>query len=89
LTFVISTILGWSYYGEKAAEYLWGDQAIKPYRYLWVVAVFIGSVLTLPIVWSLSDITNALMAIPNLLSLIVLNKVIVQETRQHLWQEKI
>jgi len=81
LTFVFSTILGWSYYGEKAAEYLWGEKAIKIYRWLWVVAVMVGSVLTLPIVWSLADITNALMAIPNLISLIVLSHVVVRETR--------
>jgi AGCS family alanine or glycine:cation symporter len=87
LTFVIATILGWSYYGEKAAEYIWGERAVQPYRYLWVIAVLIGSFLSLPMVWSLSDITNAMMAIPNLISLIVLNKVIVQETREHLWQK--
>ena len=48
LTFVFSTILGWSYYGEKAAEYLLGTKVIKPYRWLWVVAVLVGSVLSLP-----------------------------------------
>jgi len=82
-TFVLATILGWSYYGEKAAEYLWGEKAIKIYRWLWVTAVMVGSVLTLPIVWSLADITNALMAIPNLISLIVLSHVVVQETQTH------
>jgi AGCS family alanine or glycine:cation symporter len=86
LTFVFSTILGWSYYGEKAAEYLWGEGAVKVYRWLWVAAVMVGSVLTLPIVWSFADIANALMAIPNLISLIVLNRVIVQETHEHLWK---
>lgn len=88
LTFVASTIFGWSYYGEKAAEYLWGEKAIPPYRYLWVLAVMGGSLLTLPIVWSLADITNAFMAVPNLISLLVLNKVIVEETRKYLWEEK-
>ena len=82
-TFVFSTILGWSYYGEKAVEYLWGQDAVKPYRYLWVVAVFIGSVMSLPMVWNFADCANALMAIPNLISLIVLNGVIVQETRKY------
>jgi len=85
LTFVFSTILGWSYYGEKAAEYLLGPKAITPYRLLWVVAVMGGSVLSLPMVWSLADITNGLMAIPNLISLIVLNRVIVAETKEYLW----
>lgn len=88
LTFVFSTILGWSYYGEKAVEYLWGSRAILPYRWLWVAAVMVGSTATLKIVWSLADITNALMAIPNLISLLVLNRVIVEETRQYLWDEK-
>jgi len=88
LTFVFSTILGWSYYGEKAAEYILGKSVIKPYRWLWVVFVFIGSVLSLPIVWSLADITNGLMAIPNLISLLVLNKILVSETKKYLWEEK-
>jgi AGCS family alanine or glycine:cation symporter len=85
LTFVFSTILGWSYYGEKAAEYLFGSRAIAPYRWLWVVGVMVGSVLSLNAVWSLADITNGLMAIPNLISLIVLNRVIIDETKKYLW----
>ncbi|MCL5027851.1 MAG: sodium:alanine symporter family protein [Bacteroidetes bacterium] len=85
LTFVFSTILGWSYYGEKAAEYLLGEKVIKPYRWLWVVFVMIGSVLSLNMVWSFADITNGLMAIPNLISLIFLNGVIVAETKKYLW----
>ncbi|MCX6138506.1 MAG: sodium:alanine symporter family protein [Ignavibacteriales bacterium] len=86
LTFVFSTILGWSYYGEKAAEYLWGTKIIKPYRWLWVIAVMIGSVMSLPAVWAFADIANGLMAIPNLISLIALNAVIVAETRKYLWE---
>ncbi len=85
LTFVFSTILGWSYYGEKAAEYLFGTGAVVPYRWLWVIAVMVGSVLSLPLVWSLADVTNGLMAIPNLVALLVLNKVIVAETKHYLW----
>ncbi len=85
LTFVFSTILGWSYYGEKAAEYLFGTRAVKPYRWLWVAAVMVGSVLSLPLVWSLADVTNGLMAIPNLVSLLVLNRIIVAETKHYLW----
>ena len=85
LTFVFSTILGWSYYGEKAAEYLLGNKAIKPYRYLWVLFVMIGSVLSLNTVWTFADITNALMALPNLISLIFLSGVIVNETKKYLW----
>ena len=89
LTFVFSTILGWSYYGEKAAEYLLGPKVITPYRWIWVVAVMIGSILSLPTVWSLADVTNGLMAIPNLVSLIVLNGVIVSETRRYLWNNNL
>jgi AGCS family alanine or glycine:cation symporter len=85
LTFVFSTILGWSYYGEKAAEYLFGSKVIKPYRGLWVAAVMVGSVVSLPAVWSFADVANGLMAIPNLVSLIALSGVIVAETRTHLW----
>jgi AGCS family alanine or glycine:cation symporter len=87
LTFVFSTLLGWAYYGEKACEYLFGSGSITTYRWLWVAAVMVGSVLPLPVVWSAADITNALMAIPNLISLLVLTHVIVDETRVHLWSE--
>lgn len=85
LTFVFSTILGWSYYGEKAAEYLLGSKVILPYRVLWVIMVMVGSVLSLPVVWSFADITNALMAIPNLVSIILLSGIIVKETKTFLW----
>lgn len=85
LTFVFSTILGWSYYGEKAAEYLFGTPVIRYYRYLWVAAVMVGSLVSLKAVWTFADITNGLMAIPNLISLIVLSKVLVSETQEHLW----
>ncbi len=85
LTFVFSTILGWSYYGEKAAEYLFGNKVVKPYRYLWVIFVMIGSVMSLNIVWTFADVTNALMALPNLVSLLLLSKVIVKETKKYLW----
>jgi len=89
LTFVFSTILGWSYYGEKAAEYLFGNKVIKPYRYLWVIFVMIGSVMSLNVVWTFADITNALMAVPNLVSLLLLSGVIVKETKKYLWENKL
>jgi AGCS family alanine or glycine:cation symporter len=85
LTFVFSTILGWSYYGEKAAEYLFGSTVVRPYRLLWVAAVMVGSVVSLPAVWSFADIANGLMAVPNLISLIALSGVLVAETREQLW----
>jgi AGCS family alanine or glycine:cation symporter len=86
LTFVFSTILGWSYYGEKAVEYLIGPRAITPYRCCWVAAVMVGSVASLPVVWSFADVANGLMAIPNLISLLWLQRVIVAETRRYLWE---
>src|SRR5438874_6647554 len=82
-------VLGWSYYGEKAAEYLLGTKVIRPYRWLWIIAVLVGSVLSLSTVWSLADVTNGLMAIPNLISLIALNGVVVAETRRYLWSNNL
>jgi AGCS family alanine or glycine:cation symporter len=83
LTFVFSTILGWSYYGEKAMEYLFGKGAIMPYRWAWVVAVMVGSVASLHVVWTFADIANALMALPNLVALLVLSPVIASETKRY------
>lgn len=87
LTFVVATIFGWAYYGEKACEYLFGPRSVVVYRVLWVIAVMVGSVAPLPAVWAASDITNALMAIPNLISLLLLTHVVVAETRTYLWNE--
>ncbi|NMB76644.1 MAG: sodium:alanine symporter family protein [Myxococcales bacterium] len=86
LTFVFSTILGWEYYGEKAAEYLFGVRAILPYRLLWVAAVFVGSLGTLKAVWAFADIANAFMALPNLVALLLLSGVVVHETKKYLWE---
>jgi AGCS family alanine or glycine:cation symporter len=83
LTFVLSTILGWSYYGEKAAEYLLGSRALLPYRLLWVVAVYVGATSSLNAVWDFSDIANALMTVPNLIALLLLSGVIASETRAY------
>jgi len=84
LTFVFSTILGWSYYGERAVEYLFGKRAIRPYRWAWVAAVMLGSVLELPVVWDFADAANAAMAIPNLVCLLLLSGVVARETRRYL-----
>lgn len=84
-TFVLSTILGWSYFGEKALEYLGGSRAIFPYRLLWVVLVFVGCVIKVDIVWNFADCANALMAVPNLISLLFLSNVIVRQTKYYLW----
>ena len=87
LTFVFSTILGWSYYGERATEYLFGKKSIIPYRLAWVIAVYLGSVTSLALVWDLADAMNAMMAIPNLVSLLLLSKVLVEDTKKYLWDD--
>lgn len=89
VTFVFSTILGWSYYGEKAAEYLFGNKIVLPYRWCWVAMVMVGSIVSLPVVWSFADFANAMMAIPNLISLIFLSGVIVSETKKYLWSNNL
>lgn len=89
LTFAFSTILGWSYYGERAVEYLKGKSWMLVYRVLFIISIFAGSVANLNVVWNLSDCTNALMAIPNLISLLLLNGVIVHETRKYLWRNRL
>jgi len=89
LTFVFSTILGWSYYGEKAVEYLLGKKAIVPYKIFWVIFVYVGSVFSLDLVWNLADIFNGLMALPNLIALILLSPVIVRETKKYLWDDNL
>jgi AGCS family alanine or glycine:cation symporter len=79
--FAYSTIIGWAYYGEKCTEYLAGEGAIKPYRIFWCIAVLIGALLKLEIVWNFADIMNGLMAIPNLIALLALSGVAARETR--------
>ena len=81
--FAYSTILGWSYYGEKSIEYLMGSRAIKPYRYLFTVFVFVGAVSELQTVWSIADLFNALMAFPNLVGLLALTPVVVRVTKEY------
>jgi len=89
LTFAFSTILGWELYGERAVEYLKGRRWTIYYRVLYIVAVFVGSIMNLSIVWNLADCMNALMAIPNLLSLLFLSGIIVHETRKYLWRDRL
>jgi AGCS family alanine or glycine:cation symporter len=89
MTFAFSTILGWCYYGERAVEYLKGKRWVTVYRVLFIIAVFLGSVANLAIVWNLADCMNALMAIPNLISLLCLSGIIVQETRKYLWNGQL
>lgn len=89
ITFAFSTILGWSYYSQKAVEYLGGRRLMLGYRVIWIVLVYVGSVANLSLVWNFADIANALMAIPNLLSLLLLSGVVVSETRKYLWNGRL
>ena len=89
LTFAFSTILGWCYYGERAVEYLRGRRWVIVYRLLYIVALFVGSIMNLTVVWNLADCMNALMAIPNLLSLLFLSGILVHETRKYLWRDRL
>lgn len=86
--FAFSTILGWSYYGEKSIEYLLGSRAILPYRIVFVIASFFGAVRTLDFVWGVSDVMNGLMALPNLIGLLLLSGVVVSETRDYFRRER-
>lgn len=81
--FGYSTILGWSYYGERAFEYIFGDDKIKIYRVVFVSFVLIGAMLELKFVWNFSDLANGLMAIPNLIALLLLSKVVTSETDKY------
>lgn len=89
VTFAFSTAIGWCYYGEKAVEYLSGKNMMLTYRIVYILSVFLGSIVNLTLVWNIADCMNALMAIPNLLSLLLLSGVIVSETKKYLWGGKI
>lgn len=86
--FAYSTILGWCYYGEKCATYLFGERALNIYRLVYVATVMMGTVLSLDLVWNLADTFNGLMAIPNLIGLIILSGVVVKETKDFLDKRK-
>tara|TARA_R100001244_G_scaffold24895_4_gene25078 strand:- start:8784 stop:9827 length:1044 start_codon:yes stop_codon:yes gene_type:complete len=83
VVFAFTTILGWSYYGERCWEYLVGTKAIMPFRIVWVLAVPFGAVAHLDFAWLVADTLNGLMAIPNLLSLLLLSPIVVKLTREH------
>ena len=89
LTFAFSTILGWSYYGESAVNYLEGRRTNRFYRVLYIVALFFGSIISLDIIWNIADCMNALMAIPNLIALLLLSGVAASETKKYLWSNRL
>ncbi len=86
--FAYSTILGWSYYGEKCATYLLGEKFVLPYRIIYIVSVFIGCVATLDLVWLFADTFNGLMAVPNLIALLLLSGVIAKESQDFIARRK-
>lgn len=81
--FAFTTILGWSFYGERCVEFLFGVKAIVPYRVLWILAIPVGATLNLGFVWLLADTLNAMMALPNLVALLLLSPVVFRLTREH------
>jgi AGCS family alanine or glycine:cation symporter len=85
--FAFTTMLGWSYYGERCAQFLLGPKVVLPFRVLWVIGVFIGTQMSLGLVWKMSDALNGMMAIPNLLALLLLSPVVFKLTRQYFAQQ--
>ena len=81
--FAYSTLIGWNYYGEKAIEYLAGRRAIAPYRVVFVAVVIVGAMMKLEFVWNFSDLMNGMMAIPNIVGLLLLSKVVKEETERY------
>lgn len=81
--FAFSTILAWCYYGEVSIEYIFGLKGVTPYRYVYVILVFIGAVINLDIVWTFSDVMNGLMIVPNLIALLVLSPIIFKTTKEY------
>jgi AGCS family alanine or glycine:cation symporter len=86
--FAFTTMLGWSYYGERCAEFLLGPKVIVPFRILWVIGVFLGTQMSLELVWKMSDALNGMMAIPNLIALVLLAPVVFRLTREYFADEQ-
>ena len=82
ILFAFSTIIGWSYYGEKCAEFIFGEKVIPIYRLLWIIVIPFGAIIKLNLVWLIADIMNGLMAIPNLIALILLSPLVFSKTRK-------
>ena len=84
ISFAYSTVLGWAYYGERCVEYFSGQKGLIPYRVLYIAVAAISPVISLNLVWTVADILNALMAIPNLIAVLLLSNVIVKETKKYI-----
>ena len=83
ITFTFSTMLGWYYYGERCAVYLFGEKAIMKYKIIWICGIFVGSIAELGIIWNIADILNGLMTIPNIIAVLLLSGVIAGETKKY------
>ena len=83
ITFTFSTMLGWYYYGERCAVYLFGEKAILVYKIIWVAGIFAGSLAELKFIWNIADILNGLMSIPNIVAVLLLSGVIASETKKY------
>ncbi|MEQ1484766.1 sodium:alanine symporter family protein [Methyloglobulus sp.] len=81
--FAYSTLIGWNYYGEKAIEYLLGSRSIRIYRIIFIAVVIVGAMMDLEFVWNISDLMNGMMALPNLIALLLLSKVVKAETDRY------
>ncbi len=87
--FAYSTSLGWSYYGNRCITYLFGKHAIRPYQIVFLFVCFLGAIGVSGFVWNISDITNALMAIPNLIAVLGLSALVAHETKHYVWQNNL
>jgi AGCS family alanine or glycine:cation symporter len=87
ILFAFTTMLGWSYYGERCAEFLLGPKVIVPFRVLWVVGIFLGTQMSLELVWKMSDVLNGMMAIPNLIALVFLAPVVFRLSKEYFAEE--
>ena len=89
ITFAYSTILGWNYYATQCVKYLFNKKAVKVYLFIWIIVIFIGSIMDLSAVWNLADVLNALMVIPNVIAVLLLLKEIRKDTEYYLYQEHL
>ena len=85
--FAFTTIIGWSFYGERCIQYLFGQKSILPYRILWIAAVALGANVSLSFIWLVADTLNAAMAIPNLIALLLLSPVVFKLTKEFFARE--
>lgn len=93
IVFAFTTILGWSYYGERCAEYIFGTKIIRPYRVLWIIAIPMGALAAgenewVKLLWLLADVLNGLMAVPNLIALVVLSPIVFKLSKEYFSKNK-